>query len=154
MPLLSKQYRELFSRYSVKAFFSALRMHLRTWLGKQEPIGEDGLRLDPDNMHNVHNQLQGLGPTQANRVRRREFGRVSRAFIRLIRWGKRHDIVFTATSAPGTYAQTLSEHFPEHEKRLTEIADCFEQAIYSPWPLGKERLNEYENAIKKIIRER
>ncbi len=151
-PLLSKRYRVMISRHSPGIFISGLWLLIRRWFGKRDEDGEDGFRLDPDNMASVRKRLQRLGPAQTDRVRRRELGRVSRAFVRLIRWGRRSGIIFTATSAPGSYAQRLAERFPDQKEDLVYIADCFEEAAYSPNPLGKERLAEYEQSIRKIIR--
>lgn len=153
-PLVSRKYRVMLARHSLKEFFAELRLLLRSWFGKKDGSGEDGIRLDPDNMNDVRKRLRGLAPAHADRIRRKEFGRASRAFLRLIQWGRHHDIVFTATSAPGTYAQKLAERFPDQEETLTTIANCFEQAVYSPYPLGTERLHEYEQAIREVVRKK
>lgn len=150
-PLLSKKYRIMLARHSIKDFLKKLRKLLCQWFGKQDGTEEDGVRLDPDNMSEVRKRLQELGENNKSRLKRKEFGRVSRAFIRLIRWGRRYDIVFTASSAPGSYTQKLADRFPERTQLLKNVADCFEQAVYSPYPLGKEKLHEYEESIKTIV---
>ena len=123
-------------------------------LGKKDCPEDDGILFDRDNLHDVRRQLAELGLSRRDRARRKEFGRISRSFLRLIRWGKHHGIVFTAVSAPGSYTQKLSQRIPAHAEKLATIADCFEQAVYSPLPLGKERLAEYENAVRTVIREK
>lgn len=150
-PLLSKKYRILLARHSIKDYFHELLMILRKWLGKKSGAEKDAITSDPDHLSEVRKRLRSLGAAHKNRIRRREFGRVSRSFLRLIQWGRRQGIVFTATSAPGSFTSELAKRFPAHESTLKDIADCFEQAVYSPYPLGKNRLQEYEQAVRMII---
>ena len=154
VPLLSKKYRVFLYRHSLKDFIREIIAHFRMLLGKKDGPEDDGILFDRDNLHEVRKQLAELGLSRRDRARRKEFGRVSRSFLRLIRWGKHHGIVFTAVSAPGSYTQKLSQRIPAHAEKLATIADCFEQAVYSPLPLGKERLAEYENAVRTVIREK
>ena len=153
-PLLSKKSRVFLARHSLKDFIREIIAHFRMLLGKKDGPEDDGILFDRDNLHEVRKQLAELGLSRRDRARRKEFGRVSRSFLRLIRWGKHHGIVFTAVSAPGSYTQKLSQRIPAHAEKLATIADCFEQAVYSPLPLGKERLAEYENAVRTVIREK
>ena len=54
-------------------------------LGKKDCPEDDGILFDRDNLHDVRRQLAELGLSRRDRARRKEFGRISRSFLRLIR---------------------------------------------------------------------
>lgn len=153
-PLLWKKYRIFLGRYSIQGFFRHLLTYLRVMFGKKTDPEDNGVLIDPDNVREVRKRLGAMSRPDADKIKRKEFGRVSRAFLRLIRWGNRQGLVFTNVTAPGSYALKLSERFPGHKETIAFVADCFEQAVYSPLPLGKERLGEYECAVRNIVRQK
>ncbi len=153
-PLLSKRYRVMLARHSVMDFVREVVAHLRAMLSKKSGIEEGRALIDSDNLHEVRKRLSDMARPHTDKSRRNEFGRVCRSFLRLIRWGKRKGIDFTSATAPGTYTRLLSERFPAHKETLAVIADCFEQAVYSTHQLGKERLVEYERAVRTVVQDK
>ncbi|MBN1617232.1 MAG: hypothetical protein JW875_07945 [Spirochaetales bacterium] len=151
-PLVSKRYRVMIARHSVISFLREVFAHFRTIIGTRDGSEEKRAPLDPDNLREVRTRLAGMGRLHTDRKRRNEFGRVCRLFLRLISWGKRQGVIFTAVTAARTYTSTLSQRFPAYKETFAVIADCFEQAVYSSLPLGKERLADYEKAIKSVVK--
>ncbi len=85
-------------------------------------------------------------------LKRLEIGRILKAFMQLIRWGKRRGIEYKPYIAPLEYANIVSEKFPARRGFLEESMEIMEEALFSPSVLPRQKVKRYLNLIKMIIK--
>jgi len=85
-------------------------------------------------------------------LKRLEIGRILKAFMQLIRWGKRKGIEYKPYIAPLEYAYIVSEKFPARRAHLEESMEIMEEALFSPSVLPRQKVKRYLNLIKVIVK--
>jgi hypothetical protein len=94
---------------------------------------------------------------QRTALRRRErkvSGRMLRAFFRFTKWGEKRGVSFTFTVAPLEYARKVAAESPEHSNDCNEIAQIFEEAVYSNHEIGESQRSAFISKIRTITKSR
>jgi hypothetical protein len=77
---------------------------------------------------------------------------IRKSFRRFIRFGERHGVKFSYAMAPGEYVSKVAGLIPEHAGECREIADLFEEAIYSNHDLDEQFGLRFKRVVKITIR--
>ena len=92
--------------------------------------------------------------TALRRRERKVSGRMLRAFFRFTRWGEKRGVSFTFAVAPLEYARKVATEAPEHSDECHEIAEIFEEAVYSNHDLDESRRSAFISKIRTITKSR
>jgi hypothetical protein len=157
-PLLSEGFFEWLSRHSLRAFLARkLRSLLHLFIFAISWIAtprEKRLRRIgwPSK---AWGKAAVLSPGRRERIsarKRVQVGRILRAFLLLLEWGKEGGVEYRSFEVPMEYALRLSVKFPDGITRLTPIIDVLEEALFSSHLVEKRRLAAYYSAIREIVR--
>ncbi|MBI4978151.1 MAG: hypothetical protein HZC28_11755 [Spirochaetes bacterium] len=103
---------------------------------------------------NAEAMLAGLADKRASIAKRRETNKIIASFLRVIRWGKSHDVPYTLNLAPQEYLTRIEKRFPSLHERLTLIASVFEEAIFSLNLIGDTKTASYYEAVAGVLKYR
>ena len=87
-------------------------------------------------------------------LKRIEMGRILRAYLKLIKWGKRRGVPYRGYMAPQEYGRELAEEVPAVEEALGEAVDIMEEALFSPDLVERGKVSRYMSLMKSIVKER
>ncbi|MBN1796942.1 MAG: hypothetical protein JW822_00075 [Spirochaetales bacterium] len=93
-----------------------------------------------------------LKPKRTSLKKRRQKNRVVKAFVILIKWGRRQKMLFHPALGPKEYINMVIERLPNLKERLIFIADTFEEAVFSTHIMRPATITHYISEIKDIIR--
>jgi len=92
-----------------------------------------------------------------SKKKKKEITGIIRSFILLIRWGEKKGVKYYKSLAPKEYINSLNIYLSRTdniiEKNLNEIADIFEEALFSDHIIGNEVIRNYKILIRKTIKE-
>jgi len=74
-----------------------------------------------------------------------------RAFLKLIRAGKRFGIPYTDNLGPLEYLKRLAVLFPDSTSLFYRAAEIFEESLFSRHTISQAHMDEYLSAVKSII---
>ncbi len=100
----------------------------------------------------TENRWRRLKIRKPGLLKRLEIGRILKAFMQLIRWGKRKGIEYKPYIAPLEYAYIVSEKFPARRGCLQESMEIMEEALFSPSVLPRRKVKRYLDLIKMIVK--
>ncbi len=95
----------------------------------------------------------------ANRARiskeeRKIHGKVLKAFMRFVRWARRHDVAFDLSLAPREFSEMVASRVPDQRVACLEIADIFEEIVYSHHEIGSQLQARYHEKVTSVVRSR
>jgi hypothetical protein len=77
-----------------------------------------------------------------------------KAFLRLIRWGEKRGAKFQTYLGPKEYTETLGNIVPAIQETLVEIADLFEEQLFSHHEIDEEKNSKYFSNIRLVLKYR
>ena len=95
---------------------------------------------------------RAAGRLGLSRKERRAHGRMLKSFFRFTRWGEKRGIPFRTTIGPWEYALMLTTVVPEVTDDCVEIADIFEEVLFSTHAVDDNRQSVFFNKIKQIVK--
>lgn len=81
-------------------------------------------------------------------------GRFLKAFFKLTKWGEKKGVVFRRTIGPREYALQLEKQVPGLNNISLEIADIFEEILFSHHEMNEERESDFFKKVKIVTREK
>ena len=95
----------------------------------------------------------------ANRARvskeeRKIHGKVLKAFMRFVRWARRHDVAFDMSLAPREFSEMVASRIPEQRVACLEIGEIFEEIVYSHHEIGSQLQARYHEKVTSVVRSR
>ncbi len=97
------------------------------------------------------------GATDRRRIDRRErriHGRLMKSFTKFVRWAARHDVTFDPSIAPREFSEMISRKVPDRRGDCMEIAELFEEIVYSDHRIGEEIHERYHEKVSAVVRGR
>lgn len=91
---------------------------------------------------------------QLSRREQRLHSRVLRSFMRFARWARRYDVSFNTSIAPKEFSELVAEKAPEQRDACIEIAQMFEEIMYSHHELENRYHDQYHDRVKEIVKTR
>lgn len=85
-------------------------------------------------------------------LKRWEMGRVLKAFLKLVRYGRRRGVTHLPHNAPVEYAALVAEAVPLQRSAITEAMTIFEEVLFSPYLLSRAKLSRYFGLINSIVK--
>lgn len=150
-PFFSAEFRRALRTRSLAAY---LRKKLRDFISlfRSPPAEErEPVVLSAAELRSLKERLDSIAGKRRSREKRREIGRLAKRFLRVIEWGGARSVRWTAATGPAEFCGILSGTVPELRKELTDIADIFEEALYSDRALDPEKHLTYERAVRKTL---
>ncbi len=89
---------------------------------------------------------------KAGLLKRWEMGRVLRMFLKLIRYGRRRGVEYRSCLAPLEYAELMAVAVPRQQSSLSEAMTIFEEALYSPQRLSRQKTGRYFALVRAIVK--
>ena len=89
---------------------------------------------------------------KAGFLKRWEMGRVLRMFLKLIRYGRRRGVEYRSSLAPLEFAELVAAAIPRQQASLAEAMTIFEEALYSPRRLSRQKTGRYFVLVKDIVK--
>ncbi len=89
-----------------------------------------------------------------DRRERRIHGRLMKSFAKLVRWAARHDVPFDPSIAPREFTEMISRKVPDRREECMEIAELFEEIVYSNHEIGDETYERYHGKVSAVVRGR
>ena len=87
-------------------------------------------------------------------LRRLTLARNIKIFLRLIRWGEKKGARFAACLGPKEYLGNVGLKVPDIRQTLEEIADLFEEQLFSTHEITDEKNSEYYSKVRLVLKTR
>ncbi len=85
------------------------------------------------------------------RMKKREIGKLTSQFMRLVRFGEDHGIPCDQAHTPGEYARALARRFPAVARDLSIASFLFEKSLYSDALLAKEEESSFAASVERVL---
>jgi hypothetical protein len=77
-----------------------------------------------------------------------------KAFLQVIKWGKKQGVPFRVSLGPLEYARMLSEKVPAAGEALRDTAQLLEVYLFSPAGFKNGQEEQYYKGVKEIVKTR
>jgi hypothetical protein len=74
--------------------------------------------------------------------------------MRYARWARRYDVSFNTSIAPKEFSELVAEKAPDQREACIEIAEMFEEIMYSHHELENRYHDQYHDRVKEIVKAR
>ncbi|TVQ20035.1 MAG: DUF4129 domain-containing protein [Spirochaetaceae bacterium] len=134
-----------------QAFIGALRSAVRHGrrVGTAIARAREQARVAADERH-----AAAARRTRASKEERKIHSQVLKGFMRFVRWAGRHDVTFNASIAPREFSLMVAARMPDRRSDFIEIADIFEEIVFSNHEIGSELQARYQDRIAALVRSR
>jgi hypothetical protein len=85
---------------------------------------------------------------------RRIQSKVLKSFMRFTKWAKRHEVNFHPSIAPREFSEMVARKVPERRDDVVEIAQIFEEIIYSHHEIENSLQNRYHEKVSAVVKTR
>ena len=85
---------------------------------------------------------------------RRIHNRVLKSFMRFTKWAKRHEVSFHPSIAPREFSEMVARKVPERQDDVIEIAQLFEEIVYSHHEIENSLQNRYHEKVSAVVKTR
>lgn len=85
---------------------------------------------------------------------RRIQSKVLKSFMRFAKWAKRHEVSFHPSIAPREFSEMVARKVPERREDVVEIAQIFEEIIYSHHEIENSLQNRYYEKVSAVVKTR
>jgi hypothetical protein len=111
-------------------------------------IGEE-LRSAAETRRRSTAKRQSLGGVDA-----RTHSRVLKSFMRFVKWAGKHDVTFRTSIGPREFAATVAREVPDQTDDVMEIAELFEEIVFSHHQIDNSQTQRYHQKIAKVTQSR
>ena len=85
---------------------------------------------------------------------RRIHGKVLKEFMKFARWARRHGVSFDPSIAPREFSEMVGAKVPEHRHDCIEIAEIFEEIVYSNHEIESRLQARYHEKVAALVKSR
>jgi cobalamin synthase len=150
-PLFSRYFRDSLRGRSLAKALAAKWRQLLAWLLRGRAKDAPAARLDDADLEPLRRALADISRRRVGLEKRREVGRLTRLYLRLVAWGSARAYPYGRAAAPGEYAVRLAAAFPDLSAQLRTAGEVFEEALYSDRLVDGERQRAFKAAVEAVL---
>ncbi len=91
---------------------------------------------------------------RVSKEERKLHNQVLKSFMKFVRWAGRHDVVFNTSIGPREFSEMVAVKVPERADDFIELAELFEEIVYSPHETGSELQARYHDKVTAVVKSR